>query len=526
MAKDIHWADKAAENLIHRNPKKKLFTLAAGISPSGTIHIGNFRDLITAESVSRALKDKGKKVRFIFSWDDYDRLRKIPKNVSDDFEKHMGMPYSKIPNPFGKTGTYASHFEKELEKDIPSLGVNPEFIYQTKMYSAGKYKDGIIEAMGKRKEIASILAEFRTQGFTEEEIENYYPLEIYCENCGKDFTKIKSYDEDTTEIEYSCKCGHENKVNLKEKNIGKLQWKVDWAMRWRYEDVCYEPGGKDHSAPQGSYQVARRISKDVFDFEPPMYQPYDFIGLRGLSSKISGSTGTNISPGNLLKIYEPELLRWLFLRTLPTKSFDFCFDSEIIRQYDELDRASKDYKNDKIKDSKKRALDLSKIDKDFINTDNIPFRLIANIGQITQGNLNEVKRILKETEDNSNEESIKRRLILSQNWIDEFSPENKIELVESGNKEFYNALSKHEQQELVNFFSNIKDNWDLEKLTKLAYEVPKQEGLDEQQLKKRQREFFKNIYMYLIGKETGPRLATFIISIGKTKIENISKNII
>ena len=117
-------------------------------------------------------------------------------------------------------------------------------------------------------------------------------------------------------------------------------------------------------------------------------------------------------------------------------------------------------------------------------------------------------------------------LILSQNWIDEFSPENKIELVESGNKEFYNALSKHEQQELVNFFSNIKDNWDLEKLTKLAYEVPKQEGLDEQQLKKRQREFFKNIYMYLIGKETGPRLATFIISIGKTKIENISKNII
>ena len=84
MAKDIHWADKAAENLIHRNPKKKLFTLAAGISPSGTIHIGNFRDLITAESVSRALKDKGKKVRFIFSWDDYDRLRKIPKNVSDE----------------------------------------------------------------------------------------------------------------------------------------------------------------------------------------------------------------------------------------------------------------------------------------------------------------------------------------------------------------------------------------------------------------------------------------------------------
>lgn len=524
MAKDVHWADKAAENLIHKNPKKKLFTLAAGISPSGTVHIGNFRDLITAEAVSRALKDKGKKVRFLFSWDDYDRLRKIPKNISNNFEKYIGLPYSKVPNPFEKTGSYAEHFEKELEKDIPTLGVNPEFIYQTKMYAAGKYKEGIIEAMKKRKQIALILADFRTQGFTEKEVENYYPLEIYCENCNKDFTKIESYDEKTNEVEYSCKCGNKNKINLKEKNIGKLQWKVDWAMRWKYEDVCFEPGGKDHSSPQGSYQVARRISKEVFDFEPPMYQPYDFIGLSGLSSKMSGSTGINISPGNLLNIYEPELLRWLFLRTLPTKQFDFCFDSEIIRQYDEFDREQKNYKD--LKENKKRALELSKIKTKFIAKNNISFRLIGNIGQITQGNIKEVQRILKETGDKSNKDSIKRRLILSQNWISEFSPENKIELLKNGNEKYFKKLEKLEKQELINFFSNIEDNWSLDKLTNLAYEVPKQDGLDEKQLRNRQREFFKNVYMFLIGKETGPRLPTFLISIGKDKIKEISKSII
>ncbi len=524
--KDLHWAEKVAENLIHRHPKKKKYVLAAGISPSGTVHIGNFRDLITAEAVSRALKAKGKNVRFLFSWDEYDRLRKVPANVEKDFEKYIGLPYSEVPNPYGKSGTYAKYFEKELEEALPQLGVNPDFIYQTEMYSANKYVEGIIEAMSKRKQIARILGDFRTQGFTKEEIENYYPLEIYCEKCGKDFTKIKSYDDETNEVSYTCKCGNESTVDLKKKNIGKLQWKVDWAMRWRYEDVCFEPGGRDHSAPQGSYQVAKRISKEVFDFEPPMYQPYDFIGLRGLSAKMSGSTGINISPGNLLQIYEPELLRWLFLRTLPIKKFDFCFDSEIIRQYEEFDRELIAYLDGKLKDSKKAALEFSKVEKDFIKKDNAPFRVISSIGQLTQGNLKEVERILKEVKGSYNKDSIKRRLELSHNWIDMFSPENKIELLEKGNLDYFKKLSKIEKEQLVAFFTNINDNWGLEELTALAYSVPKEEGVPDEDIKKRQRDFFKNIYMFLIGKETGPRLATFLISIGKDKVSKIAKNIL
>lgn len=87
MSKDIHWATKAAENLIRKYPRKKVYTLAAGISPSGTVHIGNFRDLITGEAVARELESKGKKARFIFSWDDYDRFRKVPKNIPTNFEK-------------------------------------------------------------------------------------------------------------------------------------------------------------------------------------------------------------------------------------------------------------------------------------------------------------------------------------------------------------------------------------------------------------------------------------------------------
>ncbi|MCD4759927.1 lysine--tRNA ligase [archaeon] len=524
MTKDIHWATKAAENLIHKYPKKKVYTLAAGISPSGTVHIGNFRDLITAEAVTRELKLKGKKARFIFSWDDYDRFRKIPKNVPQEFKKYLSLPISKVPNPFkGTEKSYAEHFEKELENALPNLGIFPEFISQTKMYKAGKYRKGIIQAMKKRKTIAKILAEFRTQGFTKKEIENYYPLEIYCEKCGKDNTTITSFNEKTNEVEYFCSCKHKNKVNLSKKDIGKLHWKVDWAMRWAYEDVCFEPGGQDHSSPQGSYQVSKKIAKEVYNIEPPTYKPYDFIGITGLSAKMSGSTGINVSPQELLTIYEPELLRWLFLRTLPEKRFDFCFDSEIIRQYEEFDRTLTNYK--KLKESKRKALELSKIKSKFMVKNNIPFRLISSLGQLTQKNLKEIEKILKELKVKYNKASIKRRLILSANWITKFSPENKITLVNKIDKNQLKKLKKEEREQIKEFFSKIEENWSIEGLTHLAYEIPKKQGISEKETKTRQRNFFKNIYTLLINKEIGPRLPTFLISIGQKKIKKITKEL-
>ena len=75
----VHWADQTAMKVIREKGDKDKYTIAAGITPSGVIHIGNFREIITNELVYRALKDAGKKVRFIYSWDDYDVFRKVPR---------------------------------------------------------------------------------------------------------------------------------------------------------------------------------------------------------------------------------------------------------------------------------------------------------------------------------------------------------------------------------------------------------------------------------------------------------------
>lgn len=76
------WAENIAKQIIARRPDKDEYVCAAGISPSGSIHIGNFRDIATSYFVVQALRGMGRKARLLFSWDEFDRLRKIPVNVA------------------------------------------------------------------------------------------------------------------------------------------------------------------------------------------------------------------------------------------------------------------------------------------------------------------------------------------------------------------------------------------------------------------------------------------------------------
>ena len=244
----MHWSDKIADKIISRNPDKEEYVCAAGISPSGSVHIGNFRDIATSLFVAKALERKGKKAKILFSWDEYDRVRKIPVNVAkvrDDMEKYIGVSYADTPNPFDtEEKSYAEYFEKEFEASIKKFGIKMEYRYQAQMNKSGKYKDYVIESLRKRGEIFDILDSFRTQDAQEGEREAYYPVSIYCPECHRDTTKILSLSEDCTKAKYICKCGYEGEHDFTKDYNCKLAWKVDWPMRWKYEQVDFEPGGK------------------------------------------------------------------------------------------------------------------------------------------------------------------------------------------------------------------------------------------------------------------------------------------
>ena len=369
----MNWAREVAQRLINERPNEEVYTVASGVSPSGFVHIGNFREIATPYLVVKELIKLGKKVRYILSFDEFDRFRKVPGNIDSSYEKYIGMPYTDIPSPFTENASYASFMENRFLNELKSMDVEVECIYQTKEYKSGRYNKYIKIAMDRRKEIFDIIDEFRTQDATEEERNNYYPISIYCETCKKDNTTITSYNEETGIVNYTCTCGHNNKIKINYATNIKLQWKVDWPMRWMIEGVTFETGGIDHSAANGSKAVSEKIARQIYNYEPPFYIPYNFIGIKGGGAKMSSSTGNVLTITDLLKVYDKNIIWWFYSRFENMHAFDIALDNDVIRYYSEYDRWVKMYFENKIDDKNRSILDLTNVDESYLNNPNFSY---------------------------------------------------------------------------------------------------------------------------------------------------------
>ena len=517
----MHWSDKIADKIISRNPEKEEYVCAAGISPSGSIHIGNFRDIATSLFVVKALERKGKKAKLLFSWDEYDRIRKIPVNVAKangDMEKYIGASYADAPNPFGtEEKTYAEYFEKEFEASIEKFGIKMEYRYQAQMNRSGKYREYVIEALRKRGEIFDILDSFRTQDAQEGERENYYPVAIYCPECRRDTTKITKLSEDCTKAEYVCQCGYHGEHDFTKDYNCKLAWKIDWPMRWKYEQVDFEPGGKDHASPGGSYDTSRVIAKKIFDYEAPVFQGYEFIGIKGTTGKMSGSSGLNLTPGTLLQIYQPEVILWLYAKSDPTKAFDFCFDDGILRQYFEFDKQYNSFLDGTADDYVKDIMNSCLMFDKKIST--VPMSHLVQLCSVVDFNVDMLETVFEKIGTPYKYEEFKERLGLAKYWLENCSPENVNKLCPVRNWPVYEGLDEKERAAVAMLHAYLSGNeYTLEELNKELYEIPKRiYGYEAENLKALQGTFFKNVYRLLLNKEKGPRLYLFLYAIEKEK---------
>ena len=517
----MHWSDKIAEKIINRNPDKEEYVCAAGISPSGSSHIGNFRDIATSLFVVKALERKGKKAKLLFSWDEYDRVRKIPVNVArvrDDMEKYIGASYADVPNPFGtEEKTYAEYFEKEFEAAIEKFGIKMDYRYQAQMNKSGKYKDYVIEALQKRGEIFDILDSFRTQDAQEGEREAYYPVSIYCPECGRDTTKITELSEDCTKAKYVCKCGHEGEHDFTKDFNCKLAWKIDWPMRWKYEQVDFEPGGKDHASPGGSYDTSKVIARKIFNYEAPLFQGYEFIGIKGTTGKMSGSTGLNLTPETLLHIYQPEVILWLYAKSEPNKAFDFCFDDGILRQYFEFDKQYNSFIDGTADEYIQDIMNSCLMFDEKIKT--VPMSHLVQLGSIVDFNPDMLETVFEKIGTPYKYDDFKERLGLAKYWLENCSPENVNRLCPVRNWPVYNELDEKEKKAVEMLHQYLSGNeYTLDELNKELYEIPKRiYGYEAENLKALQGTFFKDVYRLLLNKEKGPRLYLFLYAIEKDK---------
>lgn len=519
----VHWSEEIALKIIERNPDKEEYVCAAGISPSGSIHIGNFRDIATSYFVVKSLRKMGKKAKLLFSWDEFDRFRKVPVNVAkidDDMEQYIGQPYVDVRNPYNDgCKSYAEHFEKEFEESMKKFGIEMDYRYQAQMNRSGKYSEYIITALKKRGEIFDILDSFRTQTAQEGEKEAYYPVSIYCPECKKDTTKITSLSDDCTEADYECQCGHKGHFNFKTDFNCKLAWKIDWPMRWLYEGVDFEPGGKDHASPTGSYQTSKIISKKIFGYEPPLFQGYEFIGIKGSTGKMSGSSGLNLTPDTLLHIYQPEVILWLYSKTLPTKAFDFCFDDGILRQYFEFDKQYNEYKKGTANELNASIMEKCLSDRE-IST--VPMGLLVQMGSVVDFNVPMLETVFEKIGTPYKYEQFKDRLERAKYWLENCAPEAVNRLREYRNWDVYSELSDEEKKEISMLHEYIANGgYTLDELNTKLYDIPKAVFPDIVEDKKKMKEiqgkFFKDVYRLLIDKEQGPRLYLFLFAIDPEK---------
>lgn len=519
----IHWSDQMADKIIRKyGEDKECHTIASGITPSGVVHFGNFRETVTVDLVGRALRDRGKKVRFIFSWDDYDTFRKVPKNMpkQEMLEEYLFQPIVDTPDPHEKAESYAAFHEKNYEDQLHRVDIFPEPIYQAKKYRNGDYKDGIKKALDNKDKIADILNKHRKEPLSSE----WLPVSIYCEECNTD--KMEWTKWDGKNIAYKCtKHGHEGSLELETTGRAKLPWRVDWPMRWVFEDVEFEPGGKDHSSQGGSFTTAKEIVKDVYGGEAPLYLQYEFVSIKGAGGKMSSSSGDVITLAEVLNIYEPEMVRWIFASYRSNVEFAISFDLDVLKTYEDFDRQERlafgvDSGNEKKVNMAKRVYELSYVKEMPKEMPFQPaFRHLCNLLQINDGNIENTREAYaSEIKNERDERRFKQRSTCALFWLKNYAPEEfKFQV---NPKAPQVQLSKNQKSFLQMLKDFMENEWKIIETDKDLHEKMYEfiNVLREETPDLAPGDLFNVLYQILISNEKGPKLAGFIRTIGREKV--------
>ncbi|MFS0737809.1 lysine--tRNA ligase [Sphingomonas sp. 1P06PA] len=325
------WPYEEARKLLKRYPDgapaKGHILFETGYGPSGLPHIGTFNEVLRTTMVRNAfhaLSDVP--TRLIAFSDDMDGLRKVPDNVPNKamLAEHIGKPLTAIPDPFGTHDSFAAHNNAMLRDFLDRFGFDYEFMSSTEQYRAGRFDETLRQVLRRYQAIMDIMlptlrAERRetyspvlpispTSGIVLQ-----VPVEVVDAEAG-----IVAFDDAGQRIEQSILGGG-----------AKLQWKVDWAMRWVALDVDYEMAGKDliNSVIQ-SGKIARALGG-----RPPEGFNYEmFLDEKG--EKISKSKGNGLSleqwltygPQESLAFYayrEPKKAKSLHMGVIPRAIDDY-----------------------------------------------------------------------------------------------------------------------------------------------------------------------------------------------------------
>ena len=491
-------ARKIVKRLGGKTPEKGHVVLETGYGPSGLPHIGTFGEVFRTTMVMQAfnrLSDVPAKL-IAFS-DDMDGLRKVPDNIPNQemVAEHLHKPLTQVPDPFGTHESFGHHNNARLQGFLDSFGFEYEFLSSTECYTSGRFDAALLTVLRHYDEIMGVML----PTLREERRKTYSPFLPVCERTGHVLqVPIIEHSESAGMVVYEDpETGQKVEVPVTG-GACKLQWKVDWAMRWHALGVDYEMCGKDLI---DSVKASSRICR-ILGSPAPENLIYElFLDENG--QKISKSKGNGIAVEDWLKYGPPESLS-LFMFQQPKRAKRLYFDV--------IPKNTDDYltfrgKLAEEEDAKQAENPVWHMHGGAVPGDQVPlgFGLLLNLASVCH----------------AEDKSVIWGYI--QRYAPDASPEANpfldtlAEYAVSYYQDFVrpaktyrapDAMERAALEDLVTELSGLAGGTSAEDIQTAIYEVGKRHPFENL------RDWFKALYQILLGQDQGPRFGSFIALYG------------
>jgi lysyl-tRNA synthetase class 1 len=469
--------------------------ISTGISPSGEVHIGNMREVLTADAVFRSLNERGTPVRFNYVADNFDPLRRVyPFLDRAKYEPLIGRPLSEIACPCDRHPSYAEHYLEPFLESLGRLGVRVDVERADQMYKSGRMNPYIVTALEQRDRIAGILHDETGKAFAAE----WSPFNPLCPACAAmTRARVVGFSAKNETVDYECGCGSAGSVPMA--GGGKLVWRVDWPARWMMLGVSVEPFGKDHATRGGSYDTGVRLVREVFGGEPPFPIPYEWVRLKG-QGDMASSKGNVLSIARMLEVVPPEVLRYLILRERPLKTINFDPGLPLLQLVDQIDDVTSAGRDE-------RAIELSRAG--VFQPVGVPFKHLVVVAQAARFDEDETMEILRRTGySDAPPDAVAGRMKYAERWLESFAPEDLRFVVQENLPEEAAQLSPVQREFLGRLSERLAPGMEGQAIHEQIYELAGEfEGC-------RPAELFRAIYVALLGKARGPRAGSFLAVLG------------
>ena len=489
-SKLVNNAEKQGQNLIR---------LQTGYGPSGLPHIGTFGEVARTTMILNAIKSISDfEVELIAFSDDLDGLRKVPDNVPNQemLQENLHKPLTSIPDPFGTNNSFGDHNNQMLKSFLDNFQFKYTFKSATELYKSGFFDDELIKVLKNYDKIKNII--LPTLG--EERRKTYSPFLPICPDSGHVLeVEVKSIDLDQKKIIY-INNGIEHESLVTGGNC-KLQWKVDWAMRWGALNVDYEMYGKDLIP---TFQLSSKVSRALNNNPPENFFYELFLDEQG--EKISKSKGNGLTIDQWLDYAPKETLSY-FMYQNPRRAKKLFFEV-IPKSTDEYLSYLNKFDDSKIEEKIENPIWHIFEKKNDVGKIPLSYNLILNL--ISASGKKELQVILDFVQKYCGEINIQNQHFVT-DLINGAIKYDRDVLSKSIKFKDPNDEEKEIFRELVKRLEKFHKTEDSEEIQTEIYQIGKDYEFENL------RDWFKLIYQVLFGKDDGPRFGTFILIYGVDK---------